>query len=123
MAATALREAREEIGLGTDRIEIVAHLPAVQTLTTGFEVFPFLARIRVPEQWRPCAREIAEIIDVRLSDLVRPEAQGTAIERFPTWPAPREIAFYRVGRYRLWGLSYRVLQPLIPRLLAGEWEV
>lgn len=120
---TALREAREEMGLSRDSIEILAHLAAVETKTTGFRVFPFLARLAAPGQWRACEREIAEILDVRVNDLARPEAHGTAIEQFPTWPEPQEIAFYRVGRYRLWGLSYRVLQPLIPRLLAGEWRV
>lgn len=123
MVDTALREAREEIGLGSERIEIIAQLPPMQTLTTGFRVFPFLARVLAPGDWRPCEREIAEVIEVRLSDLARPEAHGTAIERFPTWPAPREVAFYRVGPYRLWGLSYRVLKPLIPRLVAGEWPI
>jgi hypothetical protein len=28
-----------------------------------------------------------------------------------------------VGAYKLWGATYRILQPLIPRLNAGEWLV
>lgn len=120
---TALREGREEIGLDAERLEILATLPAVETRTTGFRVYPFLARVTAPRPWRPCAREIAEIIDLRLSELTRPDAHGIAIEQFPTWPAPQEVPFYRVGAYRLWGFSYRVLHPLMPRLLAGEWQI
>jgi len=123
MLETALREAQEEIGLGSGLIEVIAHLPAAETKTTGFRVFPFLARVVAPGRWRACEREIAEIIDVLLSDLTRPGAHGSAIEQFPTWPAPQEVPFYRIGPHRLWGLSYRVLHPLIPRLLAGEWPV
>jgi len=26
-----------------------------------------------------------------------------------------------VGPHRLWGATYRILQPLLPRLAAGEW--
>lgn len=123
MLDTALREAQEEIGLDPAHIEILASLPIVETRTTGFRVYPFLARLPAPGQWRACAREIAEIIEVPVSELTRAEAHGTAIEQFPTWPAPQEVPFYRIGSYRLWGFSYRVLHPLIPRLLAGEWQI
>lgn len=123
MRETALRETREEIGMGPPQIEIIEELPPVETKTTGFRVAPFLARVLTPGQWRPCEREIAEIIDVRLTDLTLPDAHGTAVEQFPTWPVPQEVPFYRVGPYRLWGFSYRVLHPLLPRLLANEWRI
>lgn len=120
---TALRETREEIALGPEHIEIIEELTPVETKTTGFRVVPFLARVLAPGQWRPCEREIAEIIDVRLTDLALPDAHSTAVEQFPTWPAPQEVPFYRIGPYRLWGFSYRVLHPLLPRLLANEWQI
>jgi 8-oxo-dGTP pyrophosphatase MutT (NUDIX family) len=123
MLETALREAREEVGLTTDRVEVLAHFPAIETHTTGYRVFPFLARIIPPVQWQRAEREIADILDVGLSELVRPEAHGATIERFSTWQESAEVPFYRVGSHRLWGLSYRILHPLIPRLIAGEWDV
>ncbi|MGB7948216.1 MAG: CoA pyrophosphatase [Candidatus Binatia bacterium] len=123
MLDTALREVREELGLIVDRADILAELPVAETRTTGYRVFPYLARIRVPEQWQVAAREIAEIIDVKLSDLARPDAHDQMIERFPTWQGPEPVSFYRVGSYRLWGFSYRILQPLLPRLMDNEWKV
>ena len=123
MLECALREAREEVGLTTSMIEVLAHLPAVETRTTGYRVHPFLARIIPPLQWQRAEREIADILDVPLRELVRPEAHGKAIERFSTWQKSAEVPFYRVGSHRLWGLSYRILHPLIPRLIAGEWPV
>ncbi len=123
MLECALREAREEVGLTSDRVEVLAHLPAIETRTTGYRVYPFLARIIPPNQWQWAEREIAAVIDVSLSELVRPEAQGKAVARFSTWKRSAEFPFYRVGSHRLWGLSYRILHPLIPRLMAGEWPV
>lgn len=120
---TALREAQEEIGIAPQRVEILEPLPVTETLTSGFRIFPFLARIIPLARWRPQEREVAEVIEVKVHDLARPAAYGEAIERFPTWPEPRRIPFYRVGPYRVWGATYRILRPLIPRLLAGEWEV
>ena len=123
MLETALREAREEVGLTSDRVEVLAHFPAIETRTTGYRVYPFLARITPPLRWQPAEREIADILDVALSELVRPDAHGTTVERFSTWQKSAEVSFYRVGSHRLWGLSYRILHPLIPRLIAGEWPV
>ncbi len=122
LRATALRESFEEIGLdGT--VEILDRLPAIGTLTSGFRVTPFLARIEPPPAWTLDEREIAEVLDVRLADLGRPRAHGEEMKDFPTWKMPRLIPFYRVGPYKLWGLTYRILRPIVPRLLAGEWEV
>jgi 8-oxo-dGTP pyrophosphatase MutT (NUDIX family) len=123
MLDTALRELREELGLRLTKNDVLAELPMVQTRTTGYRVFPYLARIAVPEQWQIAEREIAAILDVKLGDLTRADSHDKMIGRFSNWPTSEEIPFYRIGEHQLWGLSYRILQPLIPRLVAGEWNV
>jgi 8-oxo-dGTP pyrophosphatase MutT (NUDIX family) len=123
MLDTALRETREELGLLVEPRDILAELPMTQTRTTGYRVFPYLARITVPQRWQIAEREIAEILDVSLNDLIHPNAHDKMIERFPTWEKAEQVPFYRVGSHRLWGLSYRILHPIIPRLAAGDWNV
>jgi 8-oxo-dGTP pyrophosphatase MutT (NUDIX family) len=123
MIDTALREAREELGLIVEPDDVLTELPVTQTRTTGYRVFPYLARITVPDRWQVAEREIAEILDVKLNDLTRPGAHDKMIDRFPTWQKAEQVSFYQVGPYRLWGLSYRILHPVIPRLVAGEWDV
>jgi 8-oxo-dGTP pyrophosphatase MutT (NUDIX family) len=123
MLDTALRELREELGLIVPREDILAELPMEQTRTTGYRVFPYVARIAVPEQWQIAEREIAELFDVKLSDLTRPGAHDKMIDRFPTWQKAEQVSFYQIGSHRLWGLSYRILHPILPRLVAGEWDV
>jgi 8-oxo-dGTP pyrophosphatase MutT (NUDIX family) len=123
MLDTALREAREELGLIVPKENILAELPMEQTRTTGYRVFPYLARISPPIQWQVDEREIAELIDIKLTDLTRPDAHDKMIDRFPTWSRAEQVSYYQVGSHRLWGLSYRILQPVILRLVAGEWNV
>jgi 8-oxo-dGTP pyrophosphatase MutT (NUDIX family) len=120
---TAIREASEEIGLPAAAVEILADLPVLETRTTGFRIAPFLARIRPPASWVIAESEVAEVIVVRIEDLLAPGVHGDAIETFPTWKEPHRISFYRIGAHRLWGATYRILHPLLPRLVAGEWEV
>jgi 8-oxo-dGTP pyrophosphatase MutT (NUDIX family) len=123
LAATALREANEEIGLAGDRVELLAALPVVKTQTTGFRIAPFLARVTAPAPWRPQEREIAQVVELPVAELARPEVRAEEVRAFPTWPAPRRIRLWRVGGHEVWGVTYRILEPLVPRLLAGEWRL
>ena len=123
MLDTALREVREELGLIVERNDVLAELPMEQTRTTGYRVFPFLARIAVPDRWQIAEREIAAIVDIKLTDLTRRDAHDKMIGRFPTWEKAQQVSFYRIGEHRLWGLSHRILQPVLARLVAGEWDV
>ncbi|MBF0278021.1 MAG: CoA pyrophosphatase [SAR324 cluster bacterium] len=120
---TALRECREEIGLPRENITILEELPVLETRSTGFRVFPFLARIVVPKAWQPEEREIAEVLEVNLHDLAKPESYGEFMEQLPGWSKAEPAPYYRIGRYRLWGVSYRILKPILPPILEGSWEI
>jgi 8-oxo-dGTP pyrophosphatase MutT (NUDIX family) len=119
---TAVREASEETGLSPAAVEVLGELPAVDTVVSGFLIHPYLARITPPAAWIREKREIAEILEVPLPDLVRRENHGEEVWQQPDWPRPHRISFYRVGPYKLWGATYRILRPLVPRLTAGEWN-
>ncbi|UCH83787.1 MAG: CoA pyrophosphatase [Candidatus Latescibacterota bacterium] len=120
---TALRETHEEIGLTPDAVEILGELPAVDTVTTGFLIHPYLGRIKPPAEWRIEPREIAEVLVVNADDLTLPEAHGREMRTFPEWPHPVEIPFYRIGPHKLWGATYRILRPLLPKLTTvnSDW--
>lgn len=120
---TALRESEEEIGLARAAVTLLEALPVVETRSTGMRIAPFLGRIVPPAAWTPDPVEVAEVLDVAIADLARPEARGASLETFPGWPAPTRIEFLRIGDQRLWGASYRIFEPLMARLLAGAWTV
>lgn len=123
MLQTALREAREEIGIPADRIEILAELPPIETRTSGFRIYPVLGRVIQPVRWQRNAREVAEIMDLSLLELVDAEVTDDDAASSAAVPAAVRTPYYRVGAHQLWGVSYRILRALAPRLLAGEWEI
>ncbi|MEW5764034.1 MAG: NUDIX hydrolase [Acidobacteriota bacterium] len=120
---TARREAWEEVGLPSESVSLLAVLPPVTTLVSGYRVHPFLARIVPPPAWRPDPAEVSEVIEVRLTDLSDPSARGEEWFAWPEWPEARRFAFIRIGPHKLWGATFRILEPLLPRLLSMEWEV
>ena len=87
-------------------------------------IAPFLGRLRDrPVAWRPQESEVAAVLDVLVDELARPGVHGEEVQRFPGWPEPRRMPYYQVGPYRLWGATYRIVHPLLPRLLAPEWRI
>ncbi|CAN5545607.1 CoA pyrophosphatase [soil metagenome] len=120
---TALREAEEEIGLPRDHVEVITGLEVIDTVTTGFTIAPYLGVIERPARWTLQPSEVADVLEVRVNDLLAPGAHDSRLARFDGWPEPREISFYRLGPHELWGATYRIVQPLLPRLVGGEWRI
>jgi 8-oxo-dGTP pyrophosphatase MutT (NUDIX family) len=121
LLATALREAEEEVGLDPRRVKVLTDLPVIETVATGFRVAPFLGRLNgAPPTWRRQETEIDEILEVRLDDLTRPEAQGLEMWQLPGWPAAREIPFSWIGPYKLWGATYKIVGSIRDYLASHE---
>jgi 8-oxo-dGTP pyrophosphatase MutT (NUDIX family) len=121
---TALREAQEEIGLVRGDLQVLARLAPVDTRTTGFRVHPYLARVRPPKRWRFAPGEISGVVTPRVETLVERSARREELLSFPSWPEPRRIECVTLEDGRLlWGLTLRLLDAVVPRLLAGEWAI
>jgi 8-oxo-dGTP pyrophosphatase MutT (NUDIX family) len=124
LLSTALREAREEVGLDPGAIEILAELPVIETVVTGYRVAPFLGRLSgTSPKWLRQEREVDEILEVAVDDLTDPAAHAVEFWQLPGWPEPRPIPFFRIGPYKLWGATYKIVEPLLPRIVAGEWRL
>jgi 8-oxo-dGTP pyrophosphatase MutT (NUDIX family) len=121
--ATALRETEEEIGLPASEIEVLASLAPIDSRTSGFRVHPYLARVR-PREWRLAAGEISGVVTPLVRALAEPAQRRRRVLSFPTWTEDKLVECVPVeGGHFLWGLTLRLLDPVLPRLLAGEWSV
>jgi 8-oxo-dGTP pyrophosphatase MutT (NUDIX family) len=122
LMATALREAEEEIGLAPSDVQVLAELDSVRSGPTDFEVHPFLARIPPDAQWRPNEDEVVDVLTPAVEDLWDPEIRRELLFTSARWPEGLLVDGIPVGDRVLWGMTLRLLDDVVPRLLAGEWE-
>lgn len=80
-AATALREAEEEVGLGHGHVEILGQMPTYTTVTR-FVVTPVVGLVRPPFELRLDAFEVAEAFEVPLAFLMDPAHHQRRSYRF-----------------------------------------
>ena len=115
LRATAIRETCEEIGVAAADIRVLERLPPVHTRTTGFLIQPFLACVHRRQPWSPQLAEVAEIIELDLRDLARPQARTREWIDLPGGVEPIAADCFRIGEVRIWGATYRILDPLMRR--------
>ncbi len=112
LRATALREADEEIGLAPDAVEILGALQPTPTIATGYAVYPFVGLIEPGHAWTLSAREVAAVIELPLSALLRGYGRRRLIRR----GLPIRTDTYLVGDNLIWGATARILSDLFDRI-------
>jgi 8-oxo-dGTP pyrophosphatase MutT (NUDIX family) len=114
LVATALREAHEEIGLPPDAVEIVGALQPTPTIATGYAVYPFVGLIESGRRWTPSDREVAEVLELPLSALLRGYGRRRLVRR----GVPIRTDTYLVEPNLIWGATARILADLFDRITA-----
>jgi 8-oxo-dGTP pyrophosphatase MutT (NUDIX family) len=112
---TALREAREEVGLDPASVQVLATLPALYLAPSGFVVTPVLAWWREPHQVSAVAvDEVASVAVVPVGELVDPANRFRVAH-----PSGFRGPGFDAGGLFIWGFTALLLD----RLLAlGGWS-
>lgn len=116
--ATALREAREEVGMDTEEVEVVGRLDDIRTVSR-YAVRPFVAR--VPDQaFVPDGTEAVEAVLLPVAALIDPDNYDSERRDHPHYGEIR-LHYFRVDGYVVWGATARILAQFLE--LATDWRV
>jgi len=107
---TALRELREELDVPAESVEVLGMLDEIPT-TSEFRVVPYVGLLDPSVKLHPDAGEIAELLEIRVSDLLVPGLRRT--EKWFYRGAERDVYFYDVGNHTIWGATARILSNLL----------
>jgi 8-oxo-dGTP pyrophosphatase MutT (NUDIX family) len=110
VAAAALREAEEEVGLPRHHVEMIGRLDTYVT-RTGFEVTPCVGFVKPPELYRPDPFEVAEIFEAPLRFFR--DRQSRKLESRMYQGKQRFFYAYPWGDYYIWGATAGMLNNLI----------
>jgi 8-oxo-dGTP pyrophosphatase MutT (NUDIX family) len=112
--AAALREAREEVGVDPDGIEVLATLPEMFIPHSNFRVVPVLGWWRVPSAvWPVDPGEVAAVERIGIAELVNPGHRLML-----RMPGGRVSPAFLIGSMLIWGFT----AGLTSRLLElGGW--
>ena len=110
LEAAAIREAREEVGIPPERVELIGRLDDIVT-HSGFLVAPFVGVLHERIDYVLQASEVVEVFEVPIEALLdprNPEVRYVPFRgrRFPAY-------FYGYESYEIWGLTGRMLKALL----------
>ena len=111
---TALREAKEEIGLEAKDAEIVGELDDCPTLTSGYVISPFVAFIPYPYPFQLDGKEVAELFSVPLSALM--DESNFRQDYYPTGDKAAPGYAYEYEERIIWGATARIVKQFIELL-------
>lgn len=116
---TAARETREEVGIDLfSTARLVGRLDELEPMfrgrPVGLVVRPYVWEVTRPVEPIPEPREVERVVWAKCSLLARPEARTRHFVRIGA--SEVQVPAFRVGDDIVWGLTYRMLESLLPAL-------
>ncbi|MYA35533.1 MAG: CoA pyrophosphatase [Gammaproteobacteria bacterium] len=109
LAAAALREAEEEIGLPREQVKVIGELGPM-ALPSGFLVTPVIGLIPPGLEFTACPREVADIFQTPLDLILNPEAYVRS--SYIHAGVKRSTLELHCEDYRIWGATAAILHRL-----------
>jgi 8-oxo-dGTP pyrophosphatase MutT (NUDIX family) len=111
LAATALREAHEEIGLTREAVRVLGPLDDIYTVSSRFVITPYVGVVPHPYTWIPCPREVDTVFTVPLERLRATDAERQELWDFDGTAVP--IDFFPIDGHVIWGATHRITRNLL----------
>jgi 8-oxo-dGTP pyrophosphatase MutT (NUDIX family) len=111
---TALREAWEEIGVGSENIQVLGALTSIYIPVSNFQVFPYIGVLKQDPEYKLNRTEVFRLLEVPLQELFHPDRKtrldvvSPAIKKV----IPNVNAYKLLDGTVIWGATAMILSEL-----------
>lgn len=114
VAAAALRECREELGIQTNDIAVWGKLTSWYIAPSNFLITPVVASLDYKPDLHPNRDEVGQVITTTLRNLLNPDSVVT--EEWILRDNKVIVPFFAIEGHKVWGATALVLSELIARM-------
>jgi 8-oxo-dGTP pyrophosphatase MutT (NUDIX family) len=114
LADTALREAREELGIDPARVRLLGALTPLNIPISANRITPFVGCYAGKPEFSPDPIEVEEVIETPVRLLLQPDSRAEEIRLRDGEPV--RTPFYRVGPHQVWGATAMILSEFLALL-------
>ena len=119
LAAAALREAHEEIGIDASTVHVLGELTPVHVLVSGFTLHPVVGVTHTRPTFRPASDEVDAVLEVSIDLLTDASRIGRGV-RLREGEAV-EYPYFDLLGHQVWGATAMVLGEFISLLQNTEF--
>lgn len=109
--AAALREAQEEIGVDPASVRILGSLTPLYVMVSRFVVTAFIGVVNARPDFQPASREVAELLEVPLSQLHDPSVLQWGTRTREGYIV--DFPYFQIGDHQVWGATAMMLGEFI----------
>jgi 8-oxo-dGTP pyrophosphatase MutT (NUDIX family) len=109
LAAGAVRETEEEFGIPRENITVIGRLSQLYIPVSGYLVYPFVGYLKEAPSYTPDPKEVAEIIEVKIEDLINPALRKLTQIKIPSGITLKEVPYFDLKGKVVWGATAMML--------------
>lgn len=118
LQSTALREAREEVGALLNKEDILLELTWLYVPPSNFIIYPFLACVKQRPDFVKEEREVKEILEFKLQDLLNKDNQKVFLYHNEKLDIHFESPSFQIEEKTIWGATAMIISELLSILEA-----
>ncbi len=112
LKTTALREAKEEVGINPEQVQILGELTKMYIPPSHFDVYPFVGFVTEKPDFKVDNTETKEVVEIKLEDFLNPANQTVKTIHHSTGKDVEVPCFYLNNKI-VWGATAMILSELL----------